>query len=134
MVVEVIHCCEEQLGLCELHAFVVMANHVHLLISPRVELPKMMKALKGFTAKRANQILKLTGSPLWQEESYDHLVRDRTEFERVKRYIENNPVRAGLVKEAQEYRWSSAGWGTGRSAPLCEGPRRARLFERTFDA
>jgi REP element-mobilizing transposase RayT len=91
MVVEVIHYCEEQVGHYELHAFVVMANHVHMLISPRVELPKVMKALKGFTAKRANQMLGLSGNPFWQEESYDHLVRDREEFEGIKRYIENNP-------------------------------------------
>jgi REP element-mobilizing transposase RayT len=115
MVVKIIHYCEEQLGHYELHAFVVMANHVHMLISPRVELSRVMKALKGFAAKRANQMLDLTGSPFWQEESYDHLVRDGEEFERIKRYIENNPVRAGLVAEAREYRWSSAGWGTGRS-------------------
>jgi len=58
-----------------LHAFVVMPNHVHLLVAPAVALSKLTKSLKGITAKRANAMLGLTGSPFWQEESYDHLVR-----------------------------------------------------------
>lgn len=57
-----------------------------------------------------------TGKSFWQEESYDHMVRDQEEFDRIRRYIEQNPVRAGLVKETCEYRWSSAGLAaTGRS-------------------
>ena len=93
------------------HAFVVMPNHVHLLVTPAVALPKLTKSLKGITAKRANTILALTGSPFWQEESYDRLVRHEQEFESIRKYIEANPVRAGLVPEASEYRWSSAGKG-----------------------
>jgi putative transposase len=95
-----------------LHAFVVMPNHVHLLATPAVALPKLTKSLKGVTAKRANAILGLTGTPFWQEESYDHLIRNEQEFNQIQNYIEQNPVRAGLVKEASEYRWSSAGWAT----------------------
>ena len=97
-------------------AYAIMPNHVHVLASPHVPLPQLTKALKGYTAKRANQILALTGNPFWQEESYDHLVRNAAEGERIRLYIEQNPVRAGLVKEASQYRWSSAGWPTGRSA------------------
>jgi putative transposase len=85
-------------------------------VSPHVPLPKLTKTLKGFTAKRANQLLGLAGSPFWQEESYGHLVRDEREFERIRGYIEQNPVRAGLVSEERLYRWSSAGWPTGRSS------------------
>ena len=85
-----------------------------MLVSPSIPLPQLTKTLKGFTAKRANQMLARTGTPFWQEESYDHLVRDFAEWERIKFYIKQNPVRAGLVKEASEYRWSSAGWATGR--------------------
>ena len=93
-----------------------MPNHVHVLLSPSIPLPKLTKALKGYTAKRVNKILALTGNPFWQEESYDHLVRNAAEGERIQSYIEQNPVRAGLVREASAYRWSSAGWPTGRSA------------------
>src|ERR1035438_2643100 len=46
-----------------LHAFVVMPNHVHLLVTPAVALPQLTQALKGITAARANAMLELTGSP-----------------------------------------------------------------------
>ena len=46
------------------HAFVVMPNHVHLLITPQVEVPKLLRSLKGITGKRANSILGLTGRPV----------------------------------------------------------------------
>ena len=108
MVVEAIHFGERGLHRYLLHAFVVMANHVHLLISPHVPLPALIKSLKSLTARRANQMLVRTGSPFWQEESYDHCVRNDREFERIRAYIEENPVRAGLAGEAAEFRWSSA--------------------------
>ena len=76
----------------------------------------LTKSLKGITAKRANAILARAGSPFWQEESYDHLVRQEGEFDKNRRYIEENPIRAGLVTAASQYRWSSAGWATGGSS------------------
>ena len=108
MIVEAIHYNAAILGHYLLQAFVVMPNHVHLLIVPTLPLPKVMKSLKGITAKRANAMLGLTGRPFWQEESYDHLVRHERELEKIRNYIEENPVRASLVREAREYRWSSA--------------------------
>jgi REP element-mobilizing transposase RayT len=102
MIVDAIQYNTKTLGHYFLHAFVVMPNHVHLLATPAVALPKLTKSLKGITAKRANTMLALTGSPFWQEESYDHLVRHEREFNRIRNYIEGNPVRAGLVKEASE--------------------------------
>jgi hypothetical protein len=48
-------------------------------------------------------MLALTGRPFWQEESYDHLVRDRREFEKIRNYVERNPMRAGWVRDASEY-------------------------------
>ena len=122
MVVEAIHHNASVLRHYTLHAFAVMPNHVHLLVSPLVPLPRLTKSLKGITAKRANNMLGLTGSPFWQEESYDHLVRDQRELERIRLYIEHNPVRAALVREASQYRWSSAGWATGGS-PADQGVR-----------
>jgi putative transposase len=112
MVVEAIQYNAKILGHYLLHAFVVMPNHVHLLATPAVALPRLTKSLKGITARRANAMLALTGRPFWQEESYDHLVRHERELEKIRNYIEWNPVRAGLVTEASEYRWSSAGWAT----------------------
>ena len=48
------------------------------------------------------------GHAFWQDESYDHLIRSHTEFERVRHYIEQNPVTAGLIAEAGQWPWSSA--------------------------
>ena len=95
---------QDSLGHYTLHAFVVMPNHVHLLLTPHVEVPKLLWSLKGITAKRANQILGFTGRAFWQEESYDHVVRNGKEFDRIRGYIEANPVRAELAAEAGEYR------------------------------
>jgi putative transposase len=122
MIVDAIQHNAKALGNYALHAFVVMPNHVHLLITPTVPLPKLTKSLKSIAAKRANALLALTGRPFWQEESYDHLVRNQREFDQIQHYIEQNPVRAGLVKEAGEYRWSSAGWATGGSPSDQGGP------------
>jgi REP element-mobilizing transposase RayT len=109
MIVDSIHHHANTLHRYSLHAFVVMPNHVYMLMTPRIPLPRLTKALKGFTAKRANQILGRTGNPFWQEESYDHLVRNAREGERIRFYIEQDPVRAGLVRHSSEYPWSSAG-------------------------
>jgi REP element-mobilizing transposase RayT len=115
MVVEAIRYNADILGHYRLHAFVVMPNHVHMLVNPSVGLPKLTKSLKGITARRANTMLGISGRPFWQEESYDHMVRDEQGFLRIRNYIEENPVRAWLVMEACEYRWSSAGGATGGS-------------------
>jgi len=109
MVVEAIRYNSSVLSHFVLHAFVIMPNHVHLLATPLVPLPRLTKSLKGITAKKANELLGLTGRPFWQEESYDHTARNEREFERIRSYIEENPVRAGIVKGARDYRWSSAG-------------------------
>jgi REP element-mobilizing transposase RayT len=92
----------------QLHAYVVMPNHVHLLITPLVEVSKVMQSLKRFTARQGNRILGLTGQPFWQDESYDRLVRNETEFQRIADYIETNPVKAGLATTPEEFAWSSA--------------------------
>jgi len=89
-----------------------MPNHVHMLMTAAVPLPQLTKSLKGITAKRANIKLALTGKTFWQEESYDHVVRQEREFQSIRNYIEENPVRAGLVCQAGEYRWSSAAAAT----------------------
>jgi len=66
------------------------------------------KYLKGYTAREANIILNRTGHGFWQDESFDHWARDRAEFFRIVSYIENNPVKAGLVRRAEDLFWSSA--------------------------
>ena len=66
-----------------------------------------LASLKGFTAHQAIRMLGLYNTPLWQDESYHHLVRDGR-FDRIRRYIENSPVRAGIVMTPEEFPWSSA--------------------------
>jgi len=100
---------EKQFDRYQLHSYVVMPNHVHLLVTPKVPATKWLGPLKGFTAHEANVLLGLTGKPFWQNESYDHLVRFPDEFSRIRRYIENNPVKAGLVADPGDFEWSSAG-------------------------
>ena len=96
------------LGHYELAAYVVMSNYFHVLLLPRISPSRLMQSLKGATARQANLILGRSGDAFWQAESYDHWVRDAEEYRRITRYIEENPVKAGLVQRAEDYPWSSA--------------------------
>jgi REP element-mobilizing transposase RayT len=107
-IVAALHYGERQLGLYELQTWVVMVNHVHVLLHPHAPTAKITKAIKNFSARQANAILGRMGQ-FWQEESYDHWVRSREELEKIARYIEANPVAAGLVERAVDWRWSSVG-------------------------
>ena len=109
-----------------LHAYCIMPNHVHVLLTPspqelsKTEAPdsvgetndtssplsNIMHSLKSYTANKANRILKRTGT-FWQPESYDHWVRDDDELERIVNYIRANPVTAGLVERHEDWYWSS---------------------------
>jgi REP element-mobilizing transposase RayT len=91
-----------------LAACAIMANHVHLVILPKVPLRKIMKTPKGTTAYAANRILGQKGF-FWRDESYDHDTRSEREFNRIVRYVERNPVKAGLVDSIDHWRWSSTG-------------------------
>jgi putative transposase len=85
-----------------------MPNHVHVLWTPQVSLPILVRQVKGPTALSANRVLGRTGKPFWQEEYFDRVVRTDTEFSQIQRYIEWNPVKAALVANPEEFRWSSA--------------------------
>jgi putative transposase len=97
------------LGRYDLHAYVVMPNHVHVLLDPHLPLAKISRVIKGVAARDANATLGRTGKPFWQDESFDHWIRNSAEFERIRYYIEWNPVRAGLVARPNDWKWSSAG-------------------------
>ena len=90
-----------------IHAWVLMTNHVHLFLSALVPIPRINRSVRAFTAREENLILGRTGQ-FWQHESYDHWSRDLRQSERVIAYIEENPVKAGLAKRAEDYKWSSA--------------------------
>ncbi len=92
-----------------IHEFVIMPNHIHLLLSVD----------DGHTIGRAMQLIKggfshgmgLAGLKLkavWQPSYYEHRVRDDIEYERMRNYIHNNPVRRGLAVRAEGYPYSSA--------------------------
>jgi putative transposase len=85
-----------------------MPNHVHLVLRPFRPLPEVNKWIKGSTARSANLLLNRTGKPFWQYETYDHCVRDTSELHNVIRYVEANPVAAGLTSSSNSWPWSSA--------------------------
>jgi REP element-mobilizing transposase RayT len=106
-IVETIRKGESVLGYFALHAFVVMPNHVHLLITPKISIPRITNGIKGATSHQANSILSREGQHFWQDESFDHWVRSPKEFDKIRAYIENNPVSAGLATAPQDWPWSS---------------------------
>ena len=99
---------EKQLRLYRLSSFVVMSNHVHILVWPKAFLWRITKSIKGYTARECNKILARTGENFWQDESFDHAVRNEDSFYRIKKYIERNPVKARLVEDPADWPWSSA--------------------------
>ena len=77
---------------------------------------RIQAALKGRTGRTANRTLGRTGMPFWQDESYDHWIRNSEELKDSIDYVENNPVKAGLVECKQCWPWSSARAAHGHSA------------------
>ena len=92
----------------ELFAWCVMSNHVHVLLTPRVELKDVTQAIKGYAAFKINGMQNARGRAFWQDESYDHWVLDEEELFRIIHYIENNPVAAGLCERPEDWPRSSA--------------------------
>jgi REP element-mobilizing transposase RayT len=107
-----------ELGRYELYAFVIMPNHVHILLEPRAPLAKITNVLKGVAARDANATLGRKGKPFWQDESFDHWVRNSAEFERIRHYIEWNPVNAKLASKPEDWKWSSASSQFASSPPI----------------
>jgi REP element-mobilizing transposase RayT len=94
-----------------LYAAVVMPDHVHLLFAPlRNEngwpfaLVDILQCLKSATAHRINR-LRHTSGPVWEEESFDHVLRSGESLQEKCEYIRQNPVKAGLVARPEDYRW-----------------------------
>jgi putative transposase len=85
-----------------------MTNHIHLLASPESEasLPKMMQCLGGHYARYFNKCYRRSGSP-WEGRYKTSLIDSDEYLLKCYRYIELNPVRAGMVETPQQYRWSS---------------------------
>ncbi|MGK5094609.1 DUF1156 domain-containing protein [Deltaproteobacteria bacterium TL4] len=92
----------------QLHRWCIMPNHVHVLITPlhQNSLSGIVHSWKSYTAKEANRLLHRQGA-FWQEEYFDRMIRNQEHWNRTCEYIEYNPVKAGLVSEPQEWKWSS---------------------------
>lgn len=98
----------------DLFAWCVMPNHVHMLIQPKIDLGKIVQSIKSFTGRWAlshNAELELgvpKDRPFWMREYWDRYIRNETHFNRVVKYINNNPVKAGLCVKASDWNWSGA--------------------------
>jgi REP element-mobilizing transposase RayT len=93
----------------KLIAWSVMPNHVHTLIEPLAGflLGNIVKSWKAYIGNRANQYLNRQGR-FWQPDYYDRYIRDSSHLHNCVRYIENNPVKAGLCVNPEDWPWSSA--------------------------
>ncbi len=90
-------------------AWVIMPNHVHTLIETMKGYPldSIVHSWKSYSAQEANQILGRTGR-FWYREYFDRYIRDERHFVSAVRYIHNNPVKAGLVENPEDWPFSSA--------------------------
>ena len=103
-----------------LHAWCVMPNHVHVLVTPLADhtLTSIVHSWKSYTANRANQVLGRRG-PFWMQEYFDRAIRDEDHFTAAVEYIEHNPVGAGLCRTPGDWAWSSrTSLDTSTEAPL----------------
>jgi putative transposase len=95
-------------GRFQLHAFVLMPEHVHLLLTPSsdVTLERAIQLIKGGYSHAFG--LEFRGGEVWQRGFTDHRIRDAEDFARHREYIHQNPVKRRLVASAIEYRYCSA--------------------------
>ncbi len=93
----------------DLHSWVIMPNHVDVLLTPLAgfHLDQVEHSIKSYSANEANKLLGRKGQ-FWAIECFDRYIRDSRHFNTVIRYIENNPVKAGLCRRTQDWPFSSA--------------------------
>jgi putative transposase len=100
-------------GRYQLFAWVIMPNHVHVLLQPKPSwsVAEIVGSWKKFTARRICEYRRASGNvtlPVWHREYWDRYIRNEAHFGRVLDYIHTNPVKAGLVSRPEDFRWSSA--------------------------
>jgi putative transposase len=101
----------------ELGAYVIMPNHVHAILRPSQcqtrPLETLLKSWKQFSSKNINPRIRAKG-PLWQEESYDRIIRDEEHLDNCLQYIGRNPQKAGLSRDRCPLwvrpEWEALGW------------------------
>lgn len=92
----------------KLICYTIMPNHVHLvfyLFDNLRTVDKIMQSIKRYSARESNKILKRKGS-FWQSESFDHIVRDEDELEKIIKYVLYNPVKAKLVNDWKDWKFT----------------------------
>jgi len=111
-----------------LHEFVIMPDHFHVLITPAIEisLERAVQFIKGGFSFRLKSTL-----PVWQASFTNHRIRDAEDFAQHREYTRINPVRAGLVRRAEDYLYSSAA-GKFTLDPMPAGLRPSGMLGRTL--
>jgi putative transposase len=110
MVVEAIEHRAKQ-AVWRMFEFVVMPNHIHLFFElTGGRLKVTLEDFKEWTGRRAGTLIQLHGQRFWQKEWFDHWSRSDEEDDRIAAYIRQNPVKAGLVEDYRQFRYSS--WAT----------------------
>ena len=90
----------------DLDAVVVMPDHVHAILRLLgcEKLSRVLQMIKGRSSRRINQLFKREGH-VWMDETFDHIIRHEAELEEKIAYIQQNPVKSGLVTSSEDYRW-----------------------------
>ncbi|MBI5585478.1 MAG: transposase [Deltaproteobacteria bacterium] len=123
------HCLHDHGNKLVVHGIVVMPDHVHLVISPLRDeqgdifgLAEIMNGIKGASAHSINRFLDRKGR-VWQDESFDHVLRSDEKINSKVIYLCENPVRKGLVSSVDEYPWLWREWVEGEgTVPQTAGP------------
>jgi len=92
-----------------LHAWSIMPNHVHVVATPLAQwsLSSITHSWKSFTASKANVVLARKGA-FWAPEYYDRVIRDEVHYDAALSYVAMNPVKAGLCRRPEDWRYSSS--------------------------
>jgi REP element-mobilizing transposase RayT len=113
------HCVHDHGKKATIHGAVVMPDHVHLIFTPLssnsgevYRLAEIMSGIKGASAHTVNRMLSRRGH-VWQDESFDHVLRSAEEIRAKVEYICANPIRAGIVDHEDDYPWLWREWVEG---------------------
>jgi len=104
-----------------LHACIIMDDHAHCILQPieimnkaqalrtvqpvnYYSLAQITHSIKSYSANRIQRLFNRKGS-IWQDESYDRVLRDEKAYQEKMNYIMNNPMKTGLVEKSDDYRW-----------------------------
>jgi putative transposase len=93
-----------------LHEFVVMPDHIHVIMTPKTNLEKAVQFIKGGFSYRAKKELG-SNMEVWQKGFSDHRIRDASDYRIHQIYVQQNPVRKHLCERAEDYPYSSARLG-----------------------